>query len=242
MIKNLEAVLMMKDLETDHQSIPSTKRCMILLKRISDLEMDLQCLPIKKRDMIVRNSIIDQDVSGYATCSHHDRRIGKQINIYSPISVNQQESNLQRHAAGKQPSVDNHQYCNDGLIHLAVYSPADSAFDGTDSQPSQNQAYRIAPSVAAFTAQCSLCSKWRLLPSKQKFEEINEHILEQPFICVDVREWDPEKSCSDDPDLTQDGRFLWAIERPNIPRPPLGWERLVRFRGFRGARFADVYV
>ncbi|KAL8144611.1 hypothetical protein AgCh_002974 [Apium graveolens] len=194
-MKNLEAVfetiIMMKDLETDPQSMNFIKRCMIVLERITDLEMDLKLLPITKRAMIVRTRIIGPSVSGSATCSHHDCRIGEQININAPISLDQQN--------------------------------------------------RACPFVAAFTARCSICSKWRRLPSMEKFEEINEQILELPFVCEYARKWDPEKSCSDDPDLTQDGSMLWAIVRPNIARPPSGWQRVLKFRSSRNTRLADVY-
>lgn len=139
-------------------------------------------------------------------------------------------------------SDNDHQDCNNAQNQLGIYSPADAAFDGIKSRPSQIRAYHIARSVVAFTAQCSVCFKWRFLPSKEKFEEIREHILEQPFVCAVAREWRPKISCNDDPDITQDGSKLWAIERPNTARPPLGWERLLKIRGPGGARFADVYV
>ncbi|KAL1806326.1 hypothetical protein ACET3Z_029394 [Daucus carota] len=69
---------------------------------------------------------------------------------------------------------DNHQ--------LAVYTPADAAAsDGTVTQSPQNQVCRIAPSVKAYTVQYSLYYKWRLIPSKERFEEIREHLIEKPF-------------------------------------------------------------
>lgn len=237
-MKNLEAVLETALLMKDPQSIPLIKGCMIVFKRIGDLKMDLQCLPIKKRAMIVRNRI-GQNVSGSATCSHHDFRMGEQININAPISPNQKESNLHGPAKRKQPSDDNHQDCNDALNQLAVYNPADSASDGTDSRPSQNQAYRIVPYVGAYVTQCSICFKWRFLPSKEMFEEICENNSEQPFVCAGIREWHPDISCNEDTDLTEDGN--WAIEKQNIPRPPLGWERILKIRSSGGDRFADVY-
>ena len=129
---------------------------------------------------------------------------------------------------------DNHQ--------LAVYTPADAAAsDGTVTQPPQNQAGRIAPSVEAYTVQCSLCYKWRLIPSKEKFEEIREHLIEQPFVCRALYQWRPQISCTVKTDLQPDGSKLWAIETPNIPRPLSGWERILKIRGSQGTRFADVY-
>ncbi|KAL0344944.1 UNVERIFIED_CONTAM: Methyl-CpG-binding domain-containing protein 2 [Sesamum radiatum] len=55
------------------------------------------------------------------------------------------------------------------------------------------------------------------------------------------REWRPDISCDDPPDIVQDGSRLWAIDKPSIARPPPGWQRLLRFRGEGGTKFADVY-
>lgn len=101
---------------------------------------------------------------------------------------------------------------------------------------------RVLPSVGAFTVQCANCFKWRLIPTKQKYEEIREHILEQPFVCETAREWRPSISCDDEPDIIQDGSRLWAIDKPNIAQPPPGWQRLLRIRGAGSTKFADVYV
>lgn len=49
-----------------------------------------------------------------------------------------------------------------------------------------------------------------------------------------------QESCNDDTDLREDGN--WAIEKQNIARPPIGWERVLKIRGSRRTRFADVYV
>ncbi|KAK1556719.1 hypothetical protein Q3G72_010749 [Acer saccharum] len=47
---------------------------------------------------------------------------------------------------------------------------------------------RVLPSVVAFTVQCANCFKWRLIPTKEKYEEICEYILENPFICENACE------------------------------------------------------
>ncbi|CAN4096785.1 unnamed protein product [Withania somnifera] len=145
---------------------------------------------------------------------------------------------------------DNHS--EDAQKQLVVYDPAavgageiELVPDPVDSQPPRNSfpnyVSRILPSVGAFTVQCANCFKWRLIPTKEKYEEIREHILEQPFYCETAHEWRAELSCDDPPDLTQDGSRLWAIDKPNISQPPPGWERLLRIRGEGGTRFADVY-
>ncbi|OVA19286.1 Methyl-CpG DNA binding [Macleaya cordata] len=100
---------------------------------------------------------------------------------------------------------------------------------------------RVLPSVGAFTVQCANCFKWRLIPTKEKYEEIRENILQQPFVCESAREWRPDISCDDPADINQDGSRLWAIDKPNIAQPPPGWQRLLRIRGEGSTKFADVY-
>jgi CW-type Zinc Finger/Methyl-CpG binding domain len=100
---------------------------------------------------------------------------------------------------------------------------------------------RGVPSIGAFTVQCASCFKWRLIPTKDKYEEIREKILQLPFVCERAREWRPEVSCEDREDISQDGSRLWAIDKPQIPLAPPGWERLIHIRGEGCTRFADVY-
>ncbi|KAK9097562.1 hypothetical protein Sjap_023059 [Stephania japonica] len=80
---------------------------------------------------------------------------------------------------------------------------------------------RVLPSVGAFTVQCANCFKWRLIPTKEKYEEIRESILQFPFVCEVAREWRPSISCDDPADISQDGSRLWAIDKPNIALPLL---------------------
>lgn len=119
--------------------------------------------------------------------------------------------------------------------------------DGSDSNLGKNAAStssssKAQPSVGTFTVQCSLCFKWRLIPTKEKYEEIRESILEVPFVCESARKWKDGVSCDDPPDIQQDGSRVWAIDRPSIAQPPPGWQRLLRIRGEGSTKFADVYV
>jgi hypothetical protein len=98
----------------------------------------------------------------------------------------------------------------------------------------------ISPTIGAFTVQCAKCFKWRLIPTKEKYEEIRERIIQQPFVCKRAREWRPNVTCDDPEDISQDGSRLWAIDKPNIAQPPPGWERQIRIRGEGGTKFADV--
>ncbi|XP_004513112.1 methyl-CpG-binding domain-containing protein 2-like [Cicer arietinum] len=100
---------------------------------------------------------------------------------------------------------------------------------------------RVLPAVGAFTVQCASCFKWRLIPTKEKYEEIREYILQHPFVCQKAREWRPDVSCDDPEDISQDGSRIWAIDKPNIAQPPDGWQRLLRIRGEGSSKFADIY-
>ncbi|KAG0447351.1 hypothetical protein HPP92_028378 [Vanilla planifolia] len=100
---------------------------------------------------------------------------------------------------------------------------------------------RVLPSVGAFTVQCASCFKWRLIPTKEKYEQIRENISQIAFVCNSAREWRPDVSCDDPPDILQDENRLWAIDKPNIAQPPPGWDRQLRIRGEGSTRFADVW-
>lgn len=102
-------------------------------------------------------------------------------------------------------------------------------------------AKRVVPEVGAFTVQCANCFKWRLIPDQEKYEVIREHITDQPFLCATTRQWDRDVSCDDPTDIEQDGTRIWAIDKPNIAKPPPGWKRLLRLRSEGSSKFADVY-
>lgn len=100
---------------------------------------------------------------------------------------------------------------------------------------------RRPPEVAAFTVQCANCFKWRLIPDLAKYEIIREHITDQPFLCETTRQWGRDITCDDPTDIEQDGTRIWAIDKPNIAKPPPGWQRLLRLRKEGSSKFADVY-
>ncbi|GAB2276153.1 methyl-CpG-binding domain-containing protein, variant 2 [Dionaea muscipula] len=146
--------------------------------------------------------------------SQHDT--SKQLVLYDPIENDSHEIEPLPDTIGHQTSIT-------------------TGYSSTKLPP------RVLPSVGAFTVQCANCFKWRLIPSKEKYEEIREHILENPFVCETAREWRPDISCDDPADLNQDRSRLWAIDKPNIAQPPPGWERELRIRGEGSSKFADVY-
>lgn len=124
---------------------------------------------------------------------------------------------------------------------LPVSDHSESYTSTLQNAMASNPASRILPSVGAFTVQCANCFKWRLIPTKEIYEEIREHILQRPFTCDRAREWRPDITCDDPADISQDGSRLWAIDKPNIAQPPPGWERQLRIRGEGSTKFADVY-
>lgn len=154
---------------------------------------------------------------------------------------------------GDDSSEDENGHSSDASKQLVLYDPAANGALMPVPEPTtpfQNSRHkrspipnqqRVLPSVGAFTVQCANCFKWRLIPTKEKYEEIREHILEQPFDCKTAREWRPDISCDDPADISQDGSRLWAIDKPNIAQPPPGWQRLLRIRGEGSTKFADVY-
>ncbi|OEL38764.1 Methyl-CpG-binding domain-containing protein 2 [Dichanthelium oligosanthes] len=99
----------------------------------------------------------------------------------------------------------------------------------------------VLPSIGAYTVQCANCYKWRIVPTKEKYEELRETISQELFVCTRASEWNRELSCDEPEDMSQDGSRVWAIDKPNIAQPPPGWDREVRIRG-ASSKFADVYV
>ncbi|KAL3632628.1 Methyl-CpG binding domain [Castilleja foliolosa] len=96
-------------------------------------------------------------------------------------------------------------------------------------------------SVDLYTVRCTKCLKWRLVPTKDKYEEIREMIEEEPFQCESARDWHQNISCNDETDVKQDESLRWAMDKPSIPRTPTGWQRIIRLRAPGGTKFADIY-
>ncbi|CAI5987049.1 unnamed protein product [Closterium sp. NIES-64] len=100
---------------------------------------------------------------------------------------------------------------------------------------------RATATLVAFTVQCALCYKWRKVPTLDEYESIRARVSIEPFTCAHARRWKPSCSCADEPDLVQDGTYMWALDRPDIPQPPPGWRRRIVVRGGSSAKFSDVY-
>nr|XP_043626396.1 methyl-CpG-binding domain-containing protein 2-like [Erigeron canadensis]XP_043626397.1 methyl-CpG-binding domain-containing protein 2-like [Erigeron canadensis]XP_043626398.1 methyl-CpG-binding domain-containing protein 2-like [Erigeron canadensis]XP_043626399.1 methyl-CpG-binding domain-containing protein 2-like [Erigeron canadensis] len=142
---------------------------------------------------------------------------------------------------------ENTPFSDDSQKQLVLYDPSVNGEDPVASVPLPISCRppplfpRVLPSIGAFTVQCARCFKWRLVPTQEKYEEIREHITENPFVCETALEWRPDVSCDDPADIEQDGSRLWAIDKPNIAQPPSGWHRELRIRGEGSLKFADIY-
>lgn len=158
-------------------------------------------------------------------------------------------------ASSDEHDDDDVQSCANASNQIVVYNPENSDSSRALSVPDppehephipqfavSNHSTKVLPSVGAFTVQCAQCFKWRLIPTKEKYEQIREYIMEEPFVCATAREWRPDISCDDPADISQDGSRLWAIDKPSISQPPPGWQRLLRIRGEGSTKFADVYA
>ncbi|KAL6858963.1 hypothetical protein ACP4OV_017965 [Aristida adscensionis] len=95
--------------------------------------------------------------------------------------------------------------------------------------------------IDIYAAQCAKCSKWRIIPTKEKYEAFRAEAEEDQFLCEKAIEWKPDITCNDPSDINPDATWRWAMDKHNIPQAPPQWERLIRIRGEGGTKFADVY-
>lgn len=191
------------------------------------------------------------DFTGSSLASKLDNSLQEHIDVSSSTS----SSSSSEDSSSETQDGDDHTN-GDASKQLVLYNPSANGKGEIVPVPERvqfkrppfgrysgpNMQSRVLPSVGAFTVQCANCFKWRLIPTKEKYEEIRERVLENPFICEKAREWRPDISCDDPTDISQDGSRLWAIDKPNIAQPPPGWQRLLRIRGEGSTKFADVYV
>ncbi|MBA0593830.1 hypothetical protein Gorai_010760 [Gossypium raimondii] len=205
-------------------------------------DIEMQSPPEKAFVMLKREAT---DLAGSSFTSHVDSTFQDAVNA-AASSASSSSSDDDSQVTQNEDDL----YNGNTSKQLVLYDPAVSSTVGcTPPGPIQCRppvgprfsSSKLLPSVGAFTVQCANCFKWRLIPTKEKYEEIREHILENPFVCETAREWRPDISCDDPTDISQDGSRLWAIDKPNIAQPPPGWQRLLRIRGEGSTKFADIY-
>lgn len=98
-------------------------------------------------------------------------------------------------------SCDQSDLCNDDTHKNSVIY--DLVTNG-DNQYQLTPDPRVLLVVGVFTVQCHSCSKWRLIPTKKKYEEIHEDILQNSFVCYKAWEWQHDISCDDQEDVSQE--------------------------------------
>lgn len=82
---------------------------------------------------------------------------------------------------------------------------------------------KTGESVSTYAAQCNKCFKWTTIPTKEEYEKIRCTFIEDPWVCDRM----PGRSCDSPADIEYDSSRLWVIDKPNIPRPPAGFERIL---------------
>ncbi|KAL5229429.1 hypothetical protein ABZP36_028205 [Zizania latifolia] len=105
--------------------------------------------------------------------------------------------------------------------------------------PGSSNPSRGGLTFQVFVVQCWNCTKLRITPTQEKYEEIRERITEEPFVCEQACEWKPNVTCDDPTDISQDD--IWALDKHGIAQPPPDWKRLIKIRNEGTTRFADVY-
>ncbi|KAL6858962.1 hypothetical protein ACP4OV_017964 [Aristida adscensionis] len=96
--------------------------------------------------------------------------------------------------------------------------------------------------IDIYAAQCAKCFKWRIVPTKEKYEAFRAESVGDLFVCEKAIEWKPDITCNDPADIyPDDSTCRWAMDKHNIPQAPPQWERLIKIRGEGGTKFADVY-
>ncbi|KAF8401599.1 hypothetical protein HHK36_012545 [Tetracentron sinense] len=81
-------------------------------------------------------------------------------------------------------------------------------------------------SIGLYAIQCTECLKFRVIPTQQEYEDIRSRLIEDPWVCNKK----PNVSCEDPADIEYDTNRTWVIDKPNIPKTPVGFERGLTLR------------
>ncbi|KMT13381.1 hypothetical protein BVRB_4g084180 [Beta vulgaris subsp. vulgaris] len=97
----------------------------------------------------------------------------------------------------------------------------------TPATPASTKKTQAGPNtIGLYAVQCGECFKWRLIPNEEEYEVIRSKLLEEPFTCSKK----PNTSCNDLADIEKDATRTWVIDKPNIPRTPVGFKRKLVLR------------
>ncbi|KAF8387966.1 hypothetical protein HHK36_026632 [Tetracentron sinense] len=81
-------------------------------------------------------------------------------------------------------------------------------------------------SIDMYAVQCGKCFKWRVIPTQEQFEDIRSRFIEDPWLCNKK----PDVSCDDPADIEYDATRTWVVDKPNLPKTPVGYERWLVLR------------
>lgn len=81
-------------------------------------------------------------------------------------------------------------------------------------------------SVDTYAVQCNDCFKWRTLPTEDQFEEYRSKQSEDPFVCTKLE----GITCETAADIQYDSTRTWVMDKPNIPKTPKGFQRVIVLR------------
>ncbi|KAL5079160.1 hypothetical protein RYX36_007582 [Vicia faba] len=103
-----------------------------------------------------------------------------------------------------------------------------SATPDTSKTPSSSNKRAVSTqgSVDIYAAQCKSCMKWRVIDTQEEFEEIRHKIIREPFECSRKANC----SCDDPADIEYDSTRTWVIDKPNLPKTPQGFKRILVLR------------
>ncbi|KAG9457483.1 hypothetical protein H6P81_001991 [Aristolochia fimbriata] len=80
--------------------------------------------------------------------------------------------------------------------------------------------------VDLYAVQCCICFKWSTVPTKEEYETIRQSFKEDPWVCFKKQ----GRSCDNPGDLEYDTSRMWIADKPNIPKSPPGFNRILSRR------------
>ncbi|XP_019197338.1 PREDICTED: methyl-CpG-binding domain-containing protein 4-like [Ipomoea nil] len=81
-------------------------------------------------------------------------------------------------------------------------------------------------SVDVWAVQCGQCYKWRTVETPEEYEEIRRNFTQDPFVCAKK----PNQTCEDPADITYDASRTWVIDKPDLPKTPDGFTKVLTMR------------
>ncbi|PWA92009.1 zinc finger, CW-type, DNA-binding domain protein [Artemisia annua] len=104
----------------------------------------------------------------------------------------------------------------------------DSEVNATTIDELQEKPWIPLPkTIIDFAVQCHTCRKWRKLETEEHFEEFRSKHTQDRFTCNKL----PGTTCEDTINIMNyDPSQVWAMDKPNTPKTPKGFKRIVSLR------------